>query len=34
MNHKELTKIFMIITNWKKTYGRDVFNKLIQRFKG
>ena len=34
MNQKELTKIFMMISNWKKTFGFDVFYKLIQRFKG
>ena len=34
MNQKELNKIFMIISNWKKPFGRDVFHKLIQSLKG
>ena len=31
MNQKELTKIFMMISNWKNPFGCDVFYKLIQR---
>ena len=34
MNQKELTKAFMMISNWKKSFGCDVFYKLIKRFKG
>ena len=34
MNRKELTKTFMMISNWKKTFGLQGFNKKIQRFKG
>ena len=34
MNQKELTKAFMMILNWKKSFGCDVFYKLIKRFKG
>ena len=35
MNRKELTKIvIMMILNWKKSFGSDVFNKFILRFKG
>ena len=32
MNQKELTKTFMMISNWKKNCC-DVFYKLIHRFK-
>ena len=32
MNRKELTKIFMMISNLKIPIGCDVFYKLIQRF--
>ena len=34
MNQKELTKIVMMISNWKKTFGLQGFHKKIQRFKG
>ena len=34
MNRKELTKTVLMISNWKKSIGRDVFYKKIQRFKG
>ena len=35
MNQKELTKTFMMISNWKKnTYGFHNLNKTIQRLKG
>ena len=34
MNQKELTKTFMVISNWKNPFSCDVFYKLIQRFKG
>ena len=30
MNRKEQTKTFMMILNWKKTFGCDVVYKLIQ----
>ena len=33
MNQKVLTKTFMMISNWKKPFGCDIFYKLIQRFK-
>ena len=32
MNQKELTKAFMMISNWKKNFSCDV-KKNIQRFK-
>ena len=34
MNQKELTKIFMMITNGKNVFGLHVFYKNIQHFKG
>ena len=34
MNQKELTKTFMMISNWKKPFGLHNFHKKIQRFKG
>ena len=34
MNQKELTKIYMMILNWKKPLVSKVFIKQIQRFKG
>ena len=33
MNQKELNKTLIIISNWKKPFGLQVFYKLIQRFK-
>ena len=33
MKRKELTKTYMMISIWKKTFGCDVFYKLIQRFR-
>ena len=33
MNQKELTKTFMMISNWKKTFGLHGFYKNIQRLK-
>ena len=34
MNQKEVTKPFIMISNKKKHFGYDIFQKLIQRFKG
>ena len=34
MNQKDLTKKFMMLSNWKKPFDCDVFYKLIQRFEG
>ena len=34
MNRKELTKTFMMISNRKKHFGLQGFQKKIQRFKG
>ena len=34
MNQKELTKTFMMISNWNKPFGPHGFKKNIQRFKG
>ena len=34
MNQKELTKIFMMISNWKNPSVSVVHTKLFQRFKG
>ena len=34
MNQKELTKAFMMISNWKNPFGLDGFNEKNQRFKG
>ena len=34
MNQKELTKTFMVIYNWKKTFRLQGFHKEIQRFEG
>ena len=30
---EKLNKTFMMISNWKKPFGCDVFHKLIQRIK-
>ena len=32
MNQKELTKTFMMNSNWKKHFGLQGFQKKIQRF--
>ena len=34
MNRNELTKTFMIISNWKKPLTSMVYTKVFQRFKG
>ena len=34
MNKKELTKTFMMISNWNKPFGLHDYTKLIQRRKG
>ena len=34
MNQKQLTKTFMINSNWIKSFGYHGFIKNIQRFKG
>ena len=34
INWKEITKTFMTISNWKKTFGLQGFQKTNQRFKG
>ena len=34
MEKKELAKAFMMISNWKYSFGLHVFYKLIQLFKG
>ena len=34
MNQKELTKTFMIISNWKNPLDTMVYIKIIQRFRG
>ena len=34
MNQKELTKTFVMISNWEKPFGLHGLYKMIQRFKG
>ena len=34
MIQKELTKTFIVISNWKKPFGLHDFYQKIQRFKG
>ena len=34
MNQQELTKAFMMISNWKKPFGLQGFHQKIQRSKG